>query len=1257
MSDLRTFTLWARGKLTQEAEELLLQIYGLESSGRFLAEKKLPVLSRTPAALETRARLEKLLSDEEDAGFERIEAYRKLVKEVAFTHLNRLVALKLMEGRKLIRGAVDRYHESNGFKMYLAGHEKELKLFEQGSMPQDDFSEGPSDRAYRHFLLWEYGELAKEIRVLFDPENAASALFPRPRVLKEIIDALNSDDLTETWAIGNEETIGWVYQYFNAEEKATAFDRVFKKKQRFRKVDIPAATQVFTPRWIVKFLVQNSLGRLWLSMHPDSNLAATMEYLVSSAADPPGAIRKSVKEIQILDPATGTMHFGLIAFDLLANMYLEEIAHAGQDGWPADPPVMREDEIPAAILANNLFGIDIDLRAVQLAALALYLRAKSLSRNAVLSESNLACADVALFRGPHRDKIAGEMSLPRGVKKELFDRFCETLDEASLMGSLVRVERLFQEKIRADELRTSIDAYVRKKAAEGVDESYFGGETAKGLRLLEVLTRRYDVVFTNPPYMSKNTMDSVMAEFLKHNYKKSKGDLYSGFIERCAELLAESGRLAMITQQSFMFISTCEDLRLLLLANAAIETMAHLGPRAFPEVPGEKVNTTAFVLRRESYHGARDESIGVYFRLVREPDSDGKRTAFERALELQNKGERDPSLYHYRQRDFAAIPGSPWVYWITRTLRERFVNLPALKQTATAKQGLATADNQRFIRFWWEIGLRRIDRQCTSAAATLESCAKWFPHMKGGGSLRWYGYRESVVNWARDGAEIRCFGEETGRIASRPQNTEYYFKRGLTYSAVSGKGFACRLMPEGFCFDCAGDCLFPKEPQNLLGYLALLNSSVTRGFLSFINPTLNVNTEDLDRLPIPRRLTTRLSSLAESAISLAESVEAEDDTSYDYVAPPPWPDGGDTVTRRLLELSDVESQIDEEVYRLYEMSDADRKAIQLEIETAPAVSDDEGAADANNHQPEAELCEKAFVTRQELAARWVAYAVGIALGRFEPGVEAALGRGRFTPAISDRVRSLAASQGIMVFEEGHPDDLAQRVLDILHTLYGDAEAENIVRTATAAIGSLRQAVEGYLLGPFFREHVRHYRKRPVFWLLQSPNRGYSVYLFHEQATENTLSLIQGKTYLGGRIRRVDADLQHAKKMEAGTTGRDKTEWTKKARESAELLDDLRAFDRSITAANNFSITDRDGGSKIVRWQPEFDDGVLLNAAPLHELTPAWKRVDAKLDLKKVWKDIENGEYNWAKTAMRYWPQHVLKDCRKNKSFAIAHGLA
>ncbi len=438
-----------------------------------------------------------------------------------------------------------------------------------------------------------------------------------------------------------------------------AFGRVFKEKKKFQKSDIPAATQVFTPRWIVRFLVQNKpSGRLGLCMHPDRNLAEVLESLVplpASLSKPP---LKPVKEIRVLDPATGTMHFGLVAFDLFVQMYREELENAGRPGWPTHASVTKEEEIAAAILANNLFGIDIDLRAVQLAGLALYLRAKTAYKGAVLAESNLACADVAVFRGQHLANIAKEVGLSQGITRELLQKFCESVAEASMMGSLVRLEEHFR-NIEAERLRKAIDDYVAVKAKQGIDESYFGSETSKGLRLLDVLTRRFDVVFTNPPYMSNRNMNPEMSQFMKRNYKKSKGDLYSAFIERCAELLADGGRLAMITQQSFMFISSFEDLRLSLLNATAIETMAHAGARAFPEVQGEKVNTTAFILCRESFQSARQDSRGVYFRLVKETDAEAKRVAFEQALGRRKNGEPDPRIYEYRQGDFAAILGEP----------------------------------------------------------------------------------------------------------------------------------------------------------------------------------------------------------------------------------------------------------------------------------------------------------------------------------------------------------------------------------------------------------------------------------------------------------------------------------------------------------------------------------------------------------------------------------------------------------------------
>jgi hypothetical protein len=475
MSDLRSFTLWARGLLTQEAGGLLQQVYRLDArTGARLPIPKGHPLETSTAVQRNRQRIEKLLDDEKDAGLEREDAVAKLIRETAFTHLNRLVAFKLMEARGLVRSPLVRHHAANGFMMWLGSHTDEEALYNQGDSPNDydDFGEAPRDRAYRNFLLWQCGELAKEINVLFDAGNTPSLLFPRPGVLKELIDALNGDDRKGDWAAGNEETVGWVYQYFNSEELEAAFAEARLSGKKFAKEDIPSVTQLFTPRPTVRFLVDNTLGRLWLSMHPDSRIQESCPYLTPLPVDPPAAALKPVKDIRVLDPATGTMHFGLVAFDLLAEMYREELAHAAKPGWPAEPSVATEPEIPAAILANNLFGIDIDLRAVQLAALALYLKAKATHKSTVLTESNLACADVAIFRGQHLAKITSEMALPRGITRELFVKFRDSLEEASMMGSLVRLEKHFQ-RFESGPLRRSIDAYVEKKRAEGIDESYF----------------------------------------------------------------------------------------------------------------------------------------------------------------------------------------------------------------------------------------------------------------------------------------------------------------------------------------------------------------------------------------------------------------------------------------------------------------------------------------------------------------------------------------------------------------------------------------------------------------------------------------------------------------------------------------------------------------------------------------------------------------------------------------------------------------
>jgi hypothetical protein len=458
----------------------------------------------------------------------------------------------------------------------------------------------------------------------------------------------------------------------------------------------------------------------------------------------------------------------------------------------------------------------------------------------------------------------------------------------------------------------------------------------------------------------------------------------------------------------------------------------------------------------------------------------------------------------------------------------------------------------------------------------------------------------------------------------------------VTWTDLTAGKFSARLSPGGFIFDVKGSSAFPEDIPLVLG---LLNSSFANYALNLINPTVSYQVGDITRLPVPEQSSGPLRDLVDRAVALARTDSEEDETAHNFIAPPAWPDGVERVTVRHKDLAEVEKEIDEEVYRLYAISPEDRRAIEEELAAAPESVDDaeEGASEAGEDAGDAD--ETASLTKEELAQRWVSFAVGVALGRFaHPGLE-----------------SFMDADGMMVVQHDHPDDLAARVIAILTTTHGDTESGRIVRIVVGGNGDLRDALASYLLGPFFKAHAKQYRKRPVYWPLQSPKQNYGLYLFHERATDQTLALLQGR-YLGGRIFQVSEVLRQAKQKELSTEGKEKAQWKRKAQEAAEELSDLEAFDQAITATNSEPIVDSDGKTATARWVPEFDDGVLLNAAPLYRLTPAWKKVDAKLDLSKAWKALKDGEYPWAKTAMRYWPRETLATCKGNKSYRIAHGL-
>ena len=1118
--------------------------------------------------------------------------------------------------------------------------------------------------------------MAKQIRVLFDPDNLASRLFPRARALGELIEKLNAEDVKDAWS--SDETIGWVYQYFNEDEKKGIFART-NKGQKVQASEIPAATQLFTPRWIVRSLVQNTLGRLWVQMHPDTRLREQLDYLVPIVEPPPAALRP-VREITILDPACGTMHFGLVAFDLLAEMYREEIERAGEAGWPATPSVGTEQEIPASIVAHNLFGIDIDLRAVQLSALTLLLKARSLNPKARLSGHNLACADVLLPSAERLDAFIKQSLQGRDFDQRLMRSAWSRLKDATYLGSLLRLDtdlgEIISEERRKymqpmlpglshqsfepaaseqgfwdaaeERLIEAFNEFARLRAAEGMDERYFTGEAIKGLRLLDILLRRYDVVVTNPPYMGTRNMSSVMSAYLKAQYPSAKSDLYAAFIYRCQGLLAEDGYLGMITQQSFMFISSYDKLRAELRKSVTIETMIHVGPHAFAEIGGEKVNTTLFTVRREPDTVRRDNTVGTYLRLVKEPDAHAKQVRFEQALARLAVGEADAAVYSYRQGDFDAIEGAPWVYWIPSAIREMFRSATLLRDLSPICIGMRTGDNSRFLRYWWEVGLTIICRDATTALDASDSRCNWFPYMKGGRSHKWYGNQDYVVAWGNNGQVIK---ENTkhqypllgDKLSWKITNENYYFRRGVTWSGLTSGRFSARLSPGGFLFDVKGSSAFPEDIPYMLG---LLNSSFASYCLSLLNPTISFQIGDLARVPTPQLHSDILRTQVSHAVTLACRQAAEQETSYDFVAPSAWPAGIRADIARIISLTSLEREIDEEVFRLYGISEADREAIEAELSIVHDLVDVETTADDEVNIDDAEgggsdLAD--LLTHQQLAQRWISYAIGIVLGRFQPGVDGAIGRGDVSPQTALALAGLVAGDGIAVLEGTQPDHLIPRIAQVLDALLGPTQAEQVVAEAAAG-----RPLSDYLMRDFYKWHLQQYRKRPVYWLLQSPKRSYSLLIFHERLTRDSLYRILGPDYLGGAINGAHARTDELRAaLHAMPQGRERKRLEAALADAMARLHDLEEFRRLITEVT--TATNERG--EVVGWQPDIDDGVLINMAPLHTLIPAWSA-----EPKKAWAALQRGDYDWLHTAMRYWPDRVRKACENNKSYAIAHGL-
>lgn len=791
---------------------------------------------------------------------------KAVYEEVAYTWFNRFVAIRILQ----MNGFIDRVLVFDNPDIRVPHIVTEAR---QGRFPVLSASEQlrlrniitDPTKTYEQFviLITAFCHATPILNRCFGSINDYTELLLPNDVLEEggFVDMLNHTEFITETDYKTTELLGWLYQFYISERKDEVF-AAFKKGQKAEAEDIAPATQIFTPNWIVKYMVQNTLGRIYLDNNPGSALEEQMPYLVAKAEGTEEAIYRyeRLEDLRVIDPACGSGHILLEAFDLLYAMYLDEF-------------YSREEAIKA-IFAHNLVGIDLDTRARQLATFALLLKACQRDDRFLDAHCLPQVLDMpAGNRDTWRDTL-GHFDCCYGLTSsqspcEEIDAAFQLLEQAPNLGSTMKF---------AISERTRV--YLQERVACYEAKPQFSQDfepLVQGFRLILALTDRYAAVIANPPYMGSGKMNEVLSEYVKKNYAEGKGDLFSVFMQVAESMLEPNGKYGMINMQSWMFLSSFEKLRTHILSQLHIDSMLHLGPQTFDELSGEVVQNTAFVI---SKHQPLEEG-GTYYRLV---DGNNCREKEELFLAHRCNNEDGNRIYYpnVSQKNFEKIPGSPIGYWASKSMLEAFKN-DLMSNYSNPKAGLATGDNNRFQRLWGEVSFSNIGFNIKDTEETIKSPQKWYPCLSGGLSRKWGCHIEYVVNWKNDGYELKHFYNKDGKLASRPQNTSFYFKEGITWNKISSKNFCVRYKSIGNIFDDTSRCAFIPEHDDIPYLLGVLCSKVSLEYLKVFNPTMSFTNGDIKRIPLIFHTNNNsITEIVNQNISISQQDWDAHETSWDF---------------------------------------------------------------------------------------------------------------------------------------------------------------------------------------------------------------------------------------------------------------------------------------------------------------------------------------------------------------------------------------
>ena len=1145
---------------------------------------------------------------------------KHVVERYAYRWFNRIIAFRYMDvhgftGTPVVSPAV--LTSTNGLPEVLAAAKRgeyDSRVFSlrvndkakeriEGLLSGSIMADDPQGRAYGlllqsecrfwnrnlPFVFENVGKEAGRVDELLMPAD----LLAEGSVLRNAVEVMTPEDCGVDDPSGNVEIIGWLYQYYISERKNEVMDG-FKKNHKAGANEIPAATQLFTPDWIVRYLVQNTVGRLWMQSHPDSQLYKNWDYYIQPSED--GSTEnedilniQTPEELTVCDPACGSGHMLTYAFDLLYEIYEEE-------GYaPSD--------IPGLILKHNFYGMEIDERAASLAAFALTMKARSRSRRFFKKQVE-----------PNIQRIA-PISFEESDVADLNDLYQVDLDftvwntyaKADVYGSLIQppqelVDLASSAEDTEDEI-TLADSLLRECADEVFAQTRY-------------LARKYTAVVANPPYMGAKNMSGELKQFVQDHYEDGKADLFAAFILRGFELVPKNGFSGQVVMHSWMFLSSFEDLRARISRETSIIDLMHMDNMVMRIAFG----TSAVVWEKKPDRPSR----GAYF-FVDYEDLDAEGNLLSFPPENNRNGRFGKSRFaRIDQSEFAQIPGSPIVYWLSKPMLEAFTKGDKLEKVAKPRQGLATADNNRFIREWWEVSQSKSKLTSDNAKDRKTSvCDKWFPYNKGGEYRKWYGNQDYVVNWEGDGEELRSFGtEDGGRLKSRPQNTDFYFQSAVSWSNVSSGTPSFRYYPEGFIFSHVGDCLFPKNELDRDKLIAICNASVTGQLLAAMAPTLHFEVGQVAKLPIANLLPGNWNLKIDNLIQNAKDDWNTQEVSWNFSKPILF------VGEQIDSSSGILEELVKNVCSYWAMIASEQR--QLEIDNNIVVADAYGVRD---DVPCDVPLERVSLKRnvafaypkdtpevrnekfaQDVVKELISYAVGCMFGRYsldKPGLILA-SQGEtlddYLAQIPNPSFGPDADNVIPVTEtDCFEDDIVTRFRRFLTVAFGK---ENLAANIAYIEQVLGKSIRKYFVNDFYNDHVKMYSNRPIYWQYssQTSNKGsFKALVYLHRYTPKTTNVVLNylRDYTG-KIADIADSLEHS----------DRAADQKQAAKLHKAVLECKDYEDQTLyplATRNLEI--------------DLDDGVLVNYLRMGKALRSIPAIERKRKEVSTWT----------------WPVHPLKD--------------